>query len=1178
MGSFLSRDEFPVEGRTVLITGGSRGLGLAAARQLSSKGARVAIVARDPAVLKEALIQVEASAQSPSQRFFSLTADVTKASECSRVIAEVTAWNDDSPPDIVWCCSGSAHPTLFVDTPVEQLQTMMDSNYFSSAYMAHATLNTWLRPAIDGLTKKSTEAKILPARHIIFTGSFVSLYSFAGFTPYSPSKAAIRSLSDSLSQEMNLYAGAHPNEPRVRIHTVFPATMPTKSLDDENKVKTDVTKALEEGDQILTPDECARHAIAGLERGEELIATSTIIRLVMTTVLGGAIRGGFWTGLANTLLSWVVMIVMVFIRWDMDVKVRSWGKKHGASGMASNDNVKVTLSTASILGNRAQYSPSLQARKPMLQFSPFSVATIVSIRNCGVKLIKNAPKEIQSVAIEMSGLTATLEHLRDIIRTGQSYAKPQFCDAVRHVVENIQLTQQEISKMVGDEGILRRVKWLKAARLLSDIDKHKVTLTLQIAILSAAVLVKSTNDRLSVQEKVENRFKAQAESLILAGQASFENHDEPEPIPDPPQQRAPSPPVRTSKRLPSPVRESEVPGHLRARDLYGMSNDSEDNILFPGSEKEEKAHSALARSVNEPSRPEGHYTIHAIDKEDEENLSSEDEKRYSRRRRRSGFDPLSGGSIALFGPDFHRRGDAATFLYNLVFLNETPVNGASADDSYLTETRNGGKMEERKRHRRLDDSDDSEHNGTSRRERVKFRSPKPQEPEILVNRLLLSWTSLSESEVEKGRADAQPDQRRIFVESESSDSEESLYGPEDKEKTRRNFQRRQTGLGRDMFRREDVRYNTPEFDPRWRGKLRLTRNETASSGFILDPRQHGPSPASEEPSMRYPNGGYGRPYGQGRQAELARPKLQKPDFVVLPRLDSADFETGPMTPKLDLMSVNLGIVRQGDEPIWDCDLFMFEKSYQGKAIMGALIGDKSARNPHGLDLAHTLVKGRSMKLVYIRGNVKETDERAMKEEYVAIGEEWASFEALQQLGLFVKRREEGRVLLDPSTTWLRSMRQRRTFTPTFYSPVSAFRQKHGGGRHSFVTKTDYGEQAPAAPDRRATVEDESEVDILNLPINEEPKKTPEATAEAQSKAAPSTLQPQISITPPSTPEQTSPDYLDTSEVASRVSSGSRLSSSKTSGLGSENTGWQDDGKTPLTPTDSGVGSSIVSGR
>ncbi|KAF4446156.1 hypothetical protein F53441_10132 [Fusarium austroafricanum] len=332
MGSFLSRNQFPVEGRTVLITGGSRGLGLAAARQLASKGANIAIAARDPDVLKEALSQVEKSALSSSQRFFSLTADATKAAECVRVIAEVSAWNGDNPPDIVWCCSGSAHPTLFVDTPIEQLQNMMDSNYFSSAYMAHATLNAWLRPAIDGITKKPEESKPPAARHIIFTGSFVSLYSFAGFTPYSPSKAAIRSLSDSLSQEMNLYAGAHPDEPRVRIHTVFPATMPTKSLDDENKVKTDVTRALEEGDQVLTPDECARRAIAGLKSGQELIATSTIIRLVMTTVMGGAIRGGFWTGLVNTLLSWIVMVVMVFIRWDMDVKVRKWGKKHGASG------------------------------------------------------------------------------------------------------------------------------------------------------------------------------------------------------------------------------------------------------------------------------------------------------------------------------------------------------------------------------------------------------------------------------------------------------------------------------------------------------------------------------------------------------------------------------------------------------------------------------------------------------------------------------------------------------------------------------------------------------------------------------------------------------------------------------------------------------------------------------
>ncbi|KAG4274926.1 hypothetical protein FPRO04_08934 [Fusarium proliferatum] len=918
------------------------------------------------------------------------------------------------------------------------------------------------------------------------------------------------------------------------------------------------------------------------------------------------------------------------------------------------------------------------------------IASIAGIASAGAQLsntlfklyktVKNAPKEIQSVAIEMSGLTSTLEHLRDIIRSGQSYAKPQFCDAVRHVVKNIQMTQQEIDKMVADESMLRRVKWLKAARLLSDIEKHKVTLTLQIAILSAAVLVKSTSGRLSIQEKVENRFKAQAESLVLAGQASFQN-DESEPIPDPPQERAPSPPVRTSKRLPSPVRESEIPGHVRTEELYGQSKNA-DNAFLSTSEKE-GIHSALALSAKDPTGPERRYTVPATDDKDEEGISSEAEDRVSQRRRRSGFDPLSGGSIAQFGPDFHRRGDAATFLYNLVFLNEIPVKGAPNQSSHLRHPGSDEKEELRHRNRHSNDLYDDEYrdpeNNESPGERVRCKDPKPQEPGRIVNRLLLAWTSLSESEVEKGKPDSQAEKSKAFGESDSSDSEESLYGPEDPETN----WRREARAARNRFLREEVKYNNkPEFDPRGRKILRPRRSRSPASGYANAARNNAPPPASEEPTMPYqgvnrsrygdvqfsdfpadqpewkpgvsssayvypvpPSPGlrdYSVPthrYHTAAKAKSVRSKFQKPAFVVLPQANSADSETGPMTPKLDLSSVNLGIMRQRDEPIWDCDAFMSEIGNPGKAIMGALIGDKSARNPHGLDLAHTLMKGRSLKLVYIRGNdlgetwfineqpvflqflhsrylpqfypAKETDERATKEEYVAIGEEWASFEALQQLGLVVKGRDEGRVLLDPSSTWksmikelatttlqLRSMRQRRIFTSTFYKPLSLFQQKHRVEVPPFVATTNSQTQAPAVPDRRATVEDESEVDIIELPINKEPKKTPEANADAQSSAAPSTLQPQISITPPSTPQQTSPDYLDTSEVASHVSSGSRLSrfvkryktggkknlslplhrqSSKTSGNGSESTEWQDDDKRPLTPTDSGVGSSIVSG-
>jgi hypothetical protein len=92
---------------------------------------------------------------------------------------------------------------------------------------------------------------------------------------------------------------------------------------------------------------------------------------------------------------------------------------------------------------------------------------------------------------------------------------------------------------------------------------------------------------------------------------------------------------------------------------------------------------------------------------------------------------------------------------------------------------------------------------------------------------------------------------------------------------------------------------------------------------------------------------------------------------VLPQADTADSEIGTMTPKLDVSPcMKMSIVRQGEEAIWNSDNFNSENSIPGKAIMGTLIGDKTARNPHGLDLAHTLIKGQDMKLVYIRGNGK----------------------------------------------------------------------------------------------------------------------------------------------------------------------------------------------------------------
>ncbi|KAI0409845.1 NAD(P)-binding protein [Xylaria palmicola] len=346
MGAWFSKNDFPVEGRTVVITGGSSGMGLAVGSKLAEMGANVVIVARNRDKLASAIQQIQKCARDgEAQRFHQVSADLMTESESVRVIDEVTLWNAGNPPDIVWCCAGSPHIALFVETPASEFASQMDSNYFTSLYMAHATLRRWL-----GITSTTTTAEHRtydaaaaatapkatgprpPARHLIFTASFLAFYSFAGYAPYSPCKAALRALCDNLSQEMNLYNAASPAEPAVRVHTVFPSGIHGPSFDLENRMKCDLTKVLESTDGGQPAAVVAAKSIRGLERGEELVTTEFLSYMVKRGMLGGSVRGGVLRVLWDWLLVSLMGVIMVFVRDDMDRKTRAWGRRYGPTG------------------------------------------------------------------------------------------------------------------------------------------------------------------------------------------------------------------------------------------------------------------------------------------------------------------------------------------------------------------------------------------------------------------------------------------------------------------------------------------------------------------------------------------------------------------------------------------------------------------------------------------------------------------------------------------------------------------------------------------------------------------------------------------------------------------------------------------------------------------------------
>lgn len=154
----------------------------------------------------------------------------------------------------------------------------------------------------------------------MFTSSVVAFYPVAGYGPYAPSKAAIKSLSDSLAQEVLLYGDS------VKIHTVFPGTILSPGHVTENQTKPDITHILEEADPKQTPDECAARSIAGLEKGQYLVTVSWLGSLMRACAWGGSVRNNW---VVDTLETWVASIVWMFVGKDMDGKVLSYRKKHG---------------------------------------------------------------------------------------------------------------------------------------------------------------------------------------------------------------------------------------------------------------------------------------------------------------------------------------------------------------------------------------------------------------------------------------------------------------------------------------------------------------------------------------------------------------------------------------------------------------------------------------------------------------------------------------------------------------------------------------------------------------------------------------------------------------------------------------------------------------------------------
>jgi short-subunit dehydrogenase len=195
-----STGDYSFRGRTVLITGGSRGLGLALAREMAWRGARVAICGRDPASLERA----RASLARAGAEVIAVPCDVTDRNSVEALVQEVH--RSLGPIDVLINNAGVIEVGPVESMAIGDYEEAMGTNFWGMLYPTLA---------------------VLPEMRQRKQGRIVNITSIGGklgiphLLPYSASKFAAVGFSQGLRTEV---AGAG-----IKVVTVVPGLMRTGS-------------------------------------------------------------------------------------------------------------------------------------------------------------------------------------------------------------------------------------------------------------------------------------------------------------------------------------------------------------------------------------------------------------------------------------------------------------------------------------------------------------------------------------------------------------------------------------------------------------------------------------------------------------------------------------------------------------------------------------------------------------------------------------------------------------------------------------------------------------------------------------------------------------------------------------------------------------------------------------
>jgi short-subunit dehydrogenase len=226
-----------------LVTGASRGIGLAVARAIAGRGAAVGLLARS---------DLEPLARELGPRAVALNADVGDREQVRGAVEQFIAAAGGL--DLVVANAGIAHYGPFLRQDVERVEAMTRVNWLGTLYTVDATLGHLIDRAHG---------------HIVIVSSGAGLRSFPWAAGYGATKAAQRGFAEALRHELS---GSG-----VSVTTAFPGEIGT-SLHAHEK---DAMPDWYHGDEAAADvDKLAAAIVRGVERDSRAVYYPPFVRLL----------------------------------------------------------------------------------------------------------------------------------------------------------------------------------------------------------------------------------------------------------------------------------------------------------------------------------------------------------------------------------------------------------------------------------------------------------------------------------------------------------------------------------------------------------------------------------------------------------------------------------------------------------------------------------------------------------------------------------------------------------------------------------------------------------------------------------------------------------------------------------------------------------------------------------